>query len=304
MTEARLQRGVAAVIAAYTPRSLAPEAGDFARRVVTAVEPESPARAKALPLAAGELATYGSSIGCELDEKMLFTESVIERFVGSRQAGSAPTRRTLRPSLRSLARESLEHRPPRARRLPRERAQQKAPCSPAEIASCLALCDTQPTNLRRTRSSALICLGAGAGLVGGELRHVRGIDIVRRSGGVLVALGGRRPRVVPVLSSYHERLLCAADLLGARYLVAGRDPDSHNVTNPLLRSLSGGDDLPRLDTGRLRSSYLVAMAEQIGLRAFMDAAGITCSQRLGDLVCHLEAGDEADVVARLGAAST
>ena len=302
MTEARPQRGVAAIIAAYTPRSLAPEAADFARRVVTAVEPESPSRAKALLFAAGKLAAYGSSIGCELDEKMLFTESVIERFVGSPQAGSAPTRRTLRPNLRFLARESLEHRPPRARRLPRERA--KAPYSPAEIASYLALCDTQPTKLRRTRSSALICLGAGAGLVGGELRHVRGIDIVRRSGGVLVVLGGRRPRVVPVLSSYHERLLCAADLLGARYLVAGRDPDSHNVTNPLLRSLSGGDDLPRLDTGRLRSSYLVAMAEQIGLRAFMDAAGITCSQRLGDLVCHLEAGDEADVVARLGAAST
>jgi len=65
-----------------------------------------------------------------------------------------------------------------------------------------------------------------------------------------------------------------------------------------------GDDLPRLEAGRLRSSYLVTMAEQIGLRAFMDAAGITCSKRLGDLVCHLEAGDEADVVARLGAAST
>jgi hypothetical protein len=43
------------------------------------------------------------------------------------------------------------------------------------------------------------------------------------------------------------------------------------------------------------------MAEAIGLRAFMDAAGITCSQRLGDLVGHLEATPEEAAVALLGA---
>ncbi len=52
------------------------------------------------------------------------------------------------------------------------------------------------------------------------------------------------------------------------------------MTTPLISSLSGGADLPRLDTGRLRSTYLAAMARQIGLRAFMDAAGIACTQRL------------------------
>ena len=66
----------------------------------------------------------------------------------------------------------------------------------------------------------------------------------------------------------------------------------------------GGIPIERLETARLRSSYLVTMAGHIGLAAFMDAAGITCSQRLGDLVAHLEAGDEAEAVARLGAAST
>ncbi|MHB1781820.1 MAG: hypothetical protein ACYCTE_03850 [Acidimicrobiales bacterium] len=301
MTEARPQRGVAATIASYTPRSLAPEAADFARRVVTAAEPPSPSRAKALLFAAGKLAAYGSSIGCELDEKMLFTESVIERFVCSPQAGSAPTRRTLRTNLRFLARESLEHPPPRARRLPRERA--KAPYSLTEIASYLALCDTQPTKLRRTRSSALICLGAGAGLVGAELRSARGSDISARSGGLVVTVGGQRPRAVPVLAPFHDRLTAAAAFFGSRHLVSGANPDSHNVTNPLLSSLSGGKDLPRLDTGRLRSTYLVAMAETIGLRVFMDAAGITCSKRLGDLVAGLLPPSEEEAVALLGAQS-
>lgn len=74
------------------------------------------------------------------------------------------------------------------------------------------------------------------------------------------------------------------------------------MTNPLLRALSGGVDLPRLETPRLRSSYLVAMAETIGLAAFMEAAGVTCTQRLGDLVAHLGVPPEASCVALLGAA--
>jgi integrase len=182
--------------------------------------------------------------------------------------------------------------------LPRERA--KAPYAPRELASYLALADAQPTPLRRARAGALICLGAGAGLIGGELRTVRGTDVVCRSGGVLVGVGGRRARTVPVLAPFHNHLLAAAEFFGARTLVSGTNPDSHNVTNPLLRSLSGGLDLPRLETSRLRSSYLVAMAEAIGLAAFMEAAGVTCTQRLGDLVAHLDPPDEATAVARLG----
>jgi hypothetical protein len=40
----------------------------------------------------------------------------------------------------------------------------------------------------------------------------------------------------------------------------------------------------------------------LGLATFMHAAGITCSQRLGDLVAGLEPAGEARAVALLGAA--
>jgi hypothetical protein len=46
--------------------------------------------------------------------------------------------------------------------------------------------------------------------------------------------------------------------------------------------VAGGLDLGRLDTGRLRATWLTETAERIGLKAFMDAAGISDSQRLGD----------------------
>ena len=75
-----------------------------------------------------------------------------------------------------------------------------------------------------------------------------------------------------------------------------------NVTNPLAAALDGGGGLPRLDTSRLRATWLRDCAEQLGLATFMRAAGISCSQRLGDLVAGLEPGSEEQAVHLLGAA--
>jgi len=291
---------VAQVIERWAPRSVPAEVAAFSRRVVAAAEPQSAGRAKALLFAAAKLGAFAVSLGLALDEEVLLRASLIERFVASRFAGKPPTARTLRTNLRFLARHARANVAPAPLALSRERA--KAPYSAAELAAYLALADAQPTALRRARAGALICLGAGAGLIGTELRTVRGTDVVCRSGGVLVGVVGRRARAVPVLAPFHERLLGAAEFFGVRYLVSGTNPAAHNVTNPLLRSLSGGIDLPRLETPRLRSSYLVAMAKAIGLGAFMEAAGVTCTQRLGDLVAHLEPPDEAAAVALLGAA--
>ena len=72
------------------------------------------------------------------------------------------------------------------------------------------------------------------------------------------------------------------------------------MTSPLTASLAGGRDLPRIEIARLRATWLCEVAGMIGLRAFMDAAGITCSQRLGDLVAGLLPRGEEEVVALLG----
>ena len=120
------------------------------------------------------------------------------------------------------------------RALPRERA--KAPYSPAEIAAFLALADAQPTVSRRMRAAGLVCLGAGAGLTGADLRGVRGADVVCRSGGVLVDVRGARPRAVPVLARYHQRLLACAEFAGPG-LVYRRDQrraqEHHHPADPV-----------------------------------------------------------------------
>ncbi len=180
---------------------MSPRAACFARDVVTRAAPGSPARARALLWAAGKLADY--AIGLEPVPPVLLHPSVTGRFAVSAPGLSGPARRTLRTSLRFLARRAVPALAPADALLPRERC--KAPYSAAEIAGYLALADAQPTMARRMRASGLICLGAGAGLIRSDLRQARGSGIVRRSGGVIVSAGGHRPRVVPVLAGYHPR---------------------------------------------------------------------------------------------------
>lgn len=288
---------VAAAIDGWRPRTVSGAVACFARALVHRASPTSTARAKALLFAASKLGVFCTSLGLELDAAVCLHPSVIERFVASGCGALTPaTRRTLRTNLHALRRTLEATRPPAA--LARERA--KAPYCPKEIAAYLALADAQPTTRRRRHAVALVCLGAGAGLMGEDLRGVRGTDVAVRSGGVVVVVKGRRPRVVPVRACLAERLLAVAEGSGDNLLIGGVDPMRHNVTSSLTASLAGGDDLPRIELGRLRATWLVAVAEVIGLKAFMDAAGITCSQRLGDLVATLAASDEESAVALLG----
>ena len=107
---------------------------------------------------------------------------------------------------------------------------------------------------------------------------------------------------MPVLSRYHAPLLAAARFAGNGLICCGADPGRRNLTNPLIRALDGGGGLPRLDTSRLRATWLRDCADLLGLATFMRAAGISCSQRLGDLVAGLDPGAEAEAVRLLGAA--
>jgi integrase len=286
-------------VAAYRPRGMPAAAGTFARSVVGSIDAPSAARARALLWACARLATFGLSVGMEPDPVVLLHPSVIERFVivGATECSPAG-RRTLRTNLRFVARRHLRVGPDPVL-LSRERA--KAPYTPAEIGAYLRLADAQGTPQRRMRAQGLICLGAGAGLLGADLRRVRGSDVVTRSGGLVVVVGGPRARVVPVLHGYASRLAASAAHAGTGWVVGGVDPDRHNVTTPLVSSLRGGADLGRLDTRRLRAAWLAELAGAIGLRAFMDAAGIRCSQRLGDLVAGLASPTEAEAVSLLGA---
>jgi integrase len=290
---------VAAYIGRWRPSSVSPRAAAFARDVIAKAGPQGRERAKNLLWAAGRLADYALALGLELAPEVVFHPSVIERFARCAPGLSGVARRTLRANQRFIGRAVVPQLFPADVPLPRERA--KAPYSAAEISGFLALADAQPTAERRMRAAGLVCLGAGAGLIRSDLRDVRGTDVACRSGGVVVQVKGQRSRMVPVLARYHGRLLAAARSAGTALICGGADPGRRNVTNPLISALDGGSGLPRLDTSRLRATWLAEVAELLGLATFMAAAGISCSQRLGDLVAGLAPADEAAAVRLLGA---
>jgi hypothetical protein len=289
---------VASYIAHWAPPSVCPAAAAFARDVVARAGAARRDRAKSLLYAAARLAGWASGTGLDPAAEVLLHPSVIERFAAHSPGLSPPARRTLRTNLRFLARRVVPHLNPADAPLSREQA--KAPYSPAEIDGFLALAAAQPTAGRRMRAAALVCLGAGAGLAGGDLREVRGTDVIRRSGGVIAAVRRPRPRAVPVLARYHGPLLAAAAFAGGRLIIGGRDPARRNLTYPLTAALAGGTGLPRLEGSRLRSTWLRDCAEILGLATFMHAAGITCSQRLGDIIATLDPGGEEHAVSLLG----
>jgi hypothetical protein len=290
---------VAAYIGRWRPSSVSPRAAAFARDVIARAVPQGRERAKNLLWAAGKLADYGIGLGLEPVPEVLLHPSVAERFTRCAPGLSGVARRTLRTNLRFIGRRVVPQLYPADVPLPRERAKQ--PYNPAQIDGYLALAVAQPTLERRMRVSGLVCLGAGAGLIRGDLREVRGTDVACRSGGVIVSVRGARPRTVPVLARYHAPLLAAAASAGAGLVCGGIDPGRRNLTNPLIRALDGGTGLPRLDTSRLRATWLAEVADLLGLATFMAAAGISCSQRLGDLLASLEPAGETDAVRLLGA---
>ena len=283
----------------WRPRSFSAAAAYFSASTVERLAISSKQRNKSLLWSCAKLASFAESVGVELGQDLVLSEPMIERFIAMGCSScSASTRRTLRTNLRFVASRLERSGGPLPASLSRERS--KAPYSDAEIDGYLQMCDTQPTAARRNRASGLICLGAGAGLVGVDLRAVRGRDVAARHGAVVVTVTGTRARVVPVLARFRDRALVAASFCGEDFIVGGMELNRRNVTSRLIASMSGGGDLPRLEIPRLRATWLQAVGTLIGLPTFMAAAGVSCSQRLGDVVSRIAPLSEPEAVALLG----
>ena len=218
------------------PRSLSGAAAAFAREVVTRAAPVTPGRAKALLFAAGRLAVFAESVGLELEPRVVLSGARIERFVlvGCPTVSPA-TRRTLpdQPAGARARDRALPRAGSGARRCASARRRRTRPSR--STGSCGSPMRRAPGRAGCVRAR-WIRLGAGAGVIAGELRHVRGRDVVARSGGMLVTVGGARSRSVAVFCRYHERLLKAASFAGDRFIIGGRGPGSAQRDRQLVRA--------------------------------------------------------------------
>lgn len=291
-------RSPAELVELFCPRSVPPEAAAFAREVTRTAGPLARSRTKAFLFATSRLAAFGLSVGAELSPEVLLDAYFVDRFVLVVAKQVAPsTLRTLRTNLEAVRHLALPASGPRRVELARHRA--KSGYTAAEIDAYVANALAQSTEGRQMKAVGLIALGAGAGLTGSDLRSVRGTDVIDRAGGLLVEVHGSHPRTVPVLARYHDLARTAASYARSGFIVGGREQARRNVTGPLL-SATAAIGLERLDISRLRATWLAECASRIGLAAFMAAAGVSCSQRLGDIVAGLDPGGEQAAVALFG----
>jgi hypothetical protein len=131
---------VAGYIARWAPPSVSPAAATFARDVVTRAGPARRDRAKSLLYAAARPADWASGAGLEMAAEVLLHPSVTGRFAAHSPGLCGPSRRTLRTSLRFVARRVAPQLNPDA----------VANCEDAGLARGGGLCCT-PTYLFITR---------------------------------------------------------------------------------------------------------------------------------------------------------
>jgi len=110
-----------------------------------------------------------------------------------------------------------------------------------------------------------------------DLAWVRGQDIEQLpDGSVSVTVsGGTRPRAVITLQAHETALLEIARLTRGGLLIGGTTRGRRNVTRGPMDRVVGGEDLPRLETARLRSTWLLThLRARTPLPTLMTAAGL------------------------------
>jgi len=235
-----------------------------------------------------DFAAWANEQGVPMTLQRLLDGDVIERYIAVGMLNSRDsTRATRRAILRRIARHCAS--PAQDLPLPIAYRRLRPPYSPEEVQGLLALASAQPTLSRRRTLRAILHLGLGCGIASRDLAWVRGQDIEQQlDGSVSVTVsGGTRPRIVVALHGHESVLLELARSTSSGLLIGGSTRGRRNVTRGPLDRVVGGEDRPRLETARLRSTWLLAhLRACTPLSALMVAAGLTTVRPLEDLLHH------------------
>jgi len=246
-----------------------------------------------------DFAAWAHAQGVPLVLEALLDPDVIERYIAVGMSCSKDsTRATRRGILRRIAQHCAS--PPQDLPLPIAYRRVRPPYSPAEIHGLLALASAQPTASRHRTLHAILHLGLGCGIASRDLAWVRGQDVEELPDGAVsvTVSGGTRPRTVMALQAHEAQLLKIARAAGSDLLIGGSTRGRRNVTRGPLERVVGGEDLPRLETARLRSTWLLThLRARTPLPALMNAAGLTTVRPLEDLLHHCPVDAEAARVA-------
>ena len=254
------------------------------------------------------LAGFAAARGIPATPEALLDYDVIEAFCVAGLAGRrSSTRGTYRSVLYRLA--AAAGGAPCCRATPFAGAAAPVPYAAAERAELAAIARARPGAARRAPALAMIVFGIGAGLRPGELAALRGTDVVRAGGPVIVRVaGGPAPRVVPVASRYAGRALALAGAAGGQYVFCAGPADRgyKNFVNVFAARLAAGPAAPRLSAGRCRASFICDhLAAGTAIARLLAVSGIAEPESLARYARHVPgaSSSKAALRARLRAAS-
>ena len=285
------EAAVSQAIAEYRPRALSDvdwaAIGPFVRAAVTRCEGKTPHKAQImLGTTVGLVQWCRKVAGIPLEDRYVFRHDIIMSYANhlfARGEFTNATVATYRSTLMRMA-DVVMGAESTTYRLPALRTNQ--PVAPFDWEQQIALrswAAGQATDRRRIGCTTLLAGALGAGLSATELLGLTAADVTVDKDGVLLGIGGRRPRTVPVLAGWEGVLADIAKASWKReqwiFLPARTTCDVNQVHRLIRRS----NDKPfPINAQRLRSTWIVTqLIAGAPVQAILDASGIETLSGLG-----------------------
>jgi len=178
------------------------------------------------------------------------------------------------------------------------------PYSERDLAALWSRARSQASRARVHNATVLLAAMVGAGLRPREVAHLRGSDVRRLKGRVLVRVRGAS-RLVPVRDPDAGVLVALADeQRGYLFRPAARVRDTKNLVGEIAGSLAGDPDEVALSSGRARSTFICGhLASDTPLRELCVWAGLHDVESLLRYARHVSGASDEGPTARTGAST-
>jgi len=256
----------------------------FVRDAVTDAQPSTVYSAQnLLSVTARHVLWCWQTAGLALERKAVFDRLVIEEFIAHGCPTLSPASKGNRRSQLLRMSEALlgpEGSPPRLAPLPP--SEPVRPYSSSELVALRSWAAGQSTPTKRRDAATLLALGAGAGLAVEDIAELTAGMVTVDDAGVLLAVPGRRPRLVPVLAAWEVPIIEAADVVPPdRPLFRERrtTPNKKNFASNFVDCSAGVGIKPSVQ--RLRATWIVHhLAASTPVIPLMAAAGVESLEAL------------------------
>lgn len=234
------------------------------------------------------LAVWARRHGISLETETLLSPATVERYVATGTPTLSPaTRGTRRSTLTVLARRLTRTAPWAPERSRYPHAKPLRPYETAQIPHLLSIANHQSTLSKVRAATAIIGLGLGAGLRPFEVRIAQGADIDRNEhGNIVVNVGGRFPRTVPVLEPLTDSVAELAQRHSGLLIRNAAIPRPH-VLADIVRKLDVPEALAPLSISRLRTTWAVVAVTSVPLPIAAAAYGAPTLRFLLPLAPHI-----------------